>query len=858
MSNFSDSFWTDDLSSGLSKLFAKLSQGIVENEEVIGLAKRRAESEETHGNRLMQIARESYRKDGFHSDDGASLRQAFEGMVKETEQSAACHLKIASNLNSMVLRPFGRWTQEHASRVHTSEKELQGKVKEYGKHHANVKKLRSTYFNKCRLLEDFEEENKLAFPGPDGQSTPTKQLKKTSEDITADINSVLDDEPIELGEVVYSASQLNVLLESLIKAIAMKDVKMPILGTFEHVSSGSALVECIQKVMGIESLGTAEAIGQDMLNNGLIRYLGVGSTFANSSVLNYQWRDKALVAAGIIKTGPNGFASRAAAMPYVGEYVSSYVTQDHPNETPQQRLSREATQANTVYRESVRKVDAQRTDVEATMMEHLQFMERCELDRLKALKAVMMDISAAISNVIPGMKSSMDTMLLFQESINPAGDLKYMIDSYRTGNFAPKVVVYENYYNNVDDQTFGIDLELRARQDRKRVPNIVSAILSYMDENYPLFGSDAERQKIWLKQVPLQLVHQLRTLLNDGKPVDKKVLLDFDPIIVAAAFKLYLLELPDSAISRSLYEPIKSIYSNYTSEDDSEDRITAISNVLQQLKVSNIATLDAITIHFGRLLELTNADPAYRAALAKTLGHCLLRPKTDSNLTHQDKHPYRLFLDLVDFKKEIFSSLKRVSTTRPRSATDEKDRRVRTEERNKAISQAGKRLTTGTTGGITSSPLRLESYTVEATASANPEDGHPGSRISRSSRHSSEDTPFQIPDEPADLTRSTPSSASFPVSDHSHGMEQSVSSIDHGPMKTPSLSRSVASGHRLSRHTRKESLGPNHLAHESSSSTGHRASVDAEALERQVAPSSELPVSSIKGISLEDGALEFD
>jgi len=39
------------------------------------------------------------------------------------------------------------------------------------------------------------------------------------------------------------------------------------------------------------------------------------------------------------------------------------------------------------------------------MMDHLKFLERCELDRLKAIKAVILDFSGAVSNVIPGLQS---------------------------------------------------------------------------------------------------------------------------------------------------------------------------------------------------------------------------------------------------------------------------------------------------------------------------------------------------------------------------------------------------------------------------------------------------------------------
>lgn len=61
---------------------------------------------------------------------------------------------------------------------------------------------------------------------------------------------------------------------------------------------------------------------------------------------------------------------------------------------------------------------------------------------------VILDFSGAISNIIPTLQATVDTMMLFQETVQPAGDLRYMLDSYRTGSFVPKVTRYESYYNS--------------------------------------------------------------------------------------------------------------------------------------------------------------------------------------------------------------------------------------------------------------------------------------------------------------------------------------------------------------------------------------------------------------------------
>jgi hypothetical protein len=96
----------------------------------------------------------------------------------------------------------------------------------------------------------------------------------------------------------------------------------------------------------------------------------------------------------------------------------------------------------------------------------------------------------------------------------------------------------------VDEQTFGIDLEARARADKKRVPMIVTTILTYLDHHYPDLEGDEARRGVWLLEVPLSQSHRLRSKVNDGKPVSPDVFDEFDIPTVASLLKIYLLELP--------------------------------------------------------------------------------------------------------------------------------------------------------------------------------------------------------------------------------------------------------------------------------------------------------------------------
>ncbi|KAF5541211.1 Rho-GTPase-activating 8 [Fusarium mexicanum] len=708
MPGFADSFWSSDYAAGLGVLFSKLQQGVHENRQVLTIARLRAEAEETYGQRLSDIAPSADKiTGGFSRDDGATVRKAFDGMRNEMQDAARNHRRIAQSIRDLVVNPFSRWCDAHEARIQDSQDELQVRIKAHDRQAEVVKKLRSVYFNKCRLVEDLEEENKLAFQDPEtspkgNQNIPEIKVQPHKEEEPE------EEELYEIGDDTYQPEQVKKILSQMLSTIKMGETKVPILGTYLNTSSGSDIVEYLQRSMGNIGVAYAERIGQDLVNNGFLRLIGnVGSTFANSSKMFYQWRPKAFQMAGVpekksinrtfslASTGSEGADSPVGT---VSEYLANWnvLNNSHPNETPSQRLKREASEADEKYREGVRKLDQLRCELEEAIHLHLKFLERCELDRLKAVKTVILDFSGTIGNVIPSLQSTVDQMMLFQETVQPESDLRYLLETYRTGSFVPKVVVYENYYNKVDEQTFGIDLEARARADKKRVPMIVTTILTYLDHHYPDLEGDEARRGVWLLEVPLSQSHRLRAKVNDGKPVSPDVFDEFDIPTVASLLKVYLLELPDSLVSSHVYEIIRTIYSTPSTDADESSRIAALQSTLSQLRLTNIATLDACMNHFTRLIDLTSADEAYVASLASALAPCILRPRTETSLTMEEKHAYRLVRDLFAHKDAIFSALKRMSmvthstsvgsNNRPRAiSTDESNRKALMEERNRAL-----------------------------------------------------------------------------------------------------------------------------------------------------------------------------
>lgn len=396
------------------------------------------------------------------------------------EAAAHNHRKIASNIRELVVNPFGRWAEQHAYRVQSSQDDLQNRIKLHDRQAEAVRKFRSQYYNKCRLVEDLEEEDKLAFQDPQSEAANSPMVKvptiKMSEPDDA------EEEPVDIGDETYQPEQIKKILTHAMNSIPMQEVKVPILGTYQNCSTGADITDYIQKHMSATSVSYAERIGQDLIGAGFLRLIGnVGNTFANSSRMNYQWKTKAFQMTGLPEkkemkrsgTAMSQDSSFTVDSPVgtVQEYLQGWnpLNNPYPNETPAEKLRREAREADERYKGAVKKLDSLRCNLEEAMIDHLKFMERCELDRLKAIKAVILDFSGAISNVIPSLQSTVDKMMLFQETVQPLADIRYTLENYRTGPFVPRVTVYENYYNSVDGKDVSPLQGLSANEGRTNV-----------------------------------------------------------------------------------------------------------------------------------------------------------------------------------------------------------------------------------------------------------------------------------------------------------------------------------------------------------------------------------------------------
>jgi hypothetical protein len=604
-------------------------------------------------------------KQGFDRDDGASLKNAFKGITEQMAKEGETHLTIGSNIRQMVIDPFSKWSADHRERVNYSQDILKNSLKVYNNKFRLVVRIQKKYFTKCRTFESLKH-------------------GKTDEEVLAELslndeNDANEDDCVTIGSKKYSKSELKELLIHLLTGIPQSQVKVPILGTYERVSTGSQIAAYLQQKLKISNLDQCEQFGTDLIANGYLRKVNtsVGSTigqsnFVNSGSFNYQWKELAYHIAQLpLRKNEDGslvegdYSSGNKVTSYIDDLKSSF------EEPSLKKLNKEVKDLDEMYQIEVRKLDKIRCDLEELIVDHLTFMEKCELDRLRALKKVILDFSACISNNITSIKSSIDEILVYEETILPDKDLLFLLQNYRTGPFSPQVVLYDNYYDSHKKQIFGVDLETRCKNDNKTVPIIVSSILSYMDSVYPELPDDDVRTKTWLIPVRLQSTHALRTEIE--KVGNEGLIPEFwsqhPPEVIASVLKIYLLELPDSIVSNSLYDVIKLIYANHGGDDNTEQRIIGISNVLRDLERSQLATLNVVCTHFQRLIsilsestEASSLAASFQDGISQEFSSCILRPKHHTNVTLSDRHTFRFVHDLLTHKKDVMKLVKRSSS----------------------------------------------------------------------------------------------------------------------------------------------------------------------------------------------------
>ncbi|CAY71889.1 Rho GTPase-activating protein [Komagataella phaffii] len=699
--SFATSFWTEDYITGINVLFEKLYQGCYECDEFVSLFQTRMTAEANHGSKLLQIPNTvSLNSLGFGRDDGASLKASFVSIQEQMKTEGKYHLQVAERIQSEVIDRFSKWSSDHSQRVRYSQKTLDAKVTKYVKNKQNVDKIQKKYFNKCRILEDVKSEL--------GNVDFEEFLKDMTQ---VEVNEASNDgSPVILAGYEYKYSDFLEMLSKLLSEIPKRPFKRYLVN-YDFCSTGSEVSSWVQLNIGIADIAKIEKFGQDLINLGYIRAIDSGS-FAIGSQLHYQWRPEAFKEANLEMAYPQDSfqfsqeANRNNLTNYFGEVkelVSGVSNVDINDKSTIRKLVRECDELDKLYLKEVLNLDEERCKLEVTITDHLQFMEKCELDRLRALKKATQDFLVCLFNqaatpsqadYLIKLDSVFTGLTVAEENMQPEKDLNFVLENYQTGYYRPRSLVYDNFQSSKNKQIFGVELSIRCRMERKIVPLIVSSILTHMDHSYGLMENDDVRLSCWTSPVQLTMTHELRKRINhilldsdsalngDSKSYEK-ILAEYDAPVVTNVLKLYLLELPDSLVTGDYYDSIKSLYNQFGSADQTNERINGLVSFLTSLPTNNIATLDAILTHFNRIIETVKQnkteDPAlqqrhindFKEKISHEFSTLVLRPKFNSGHSTglNDKHCYKLVLDLLNNKQEIFGKVKKQVSSAKRSTS---------------------------------------------------------------------------------------------------------------------------------------------------------------------------------------------
>ncbi|KAJ2727305.1 Rho-GTPase-activating protein 8 [Coemansia sp. D1744] len=657
MLKYENSFWDNPgtgqlprYERGPQRLYEKLEQGSVECEELLAYFSERIAVEEAYAAGLRKLAARPLISDGFGRDEGATLKTAFRGLLAESINLADAHSDLALELQSSVVQPLRSFSTEHRSRVRASWRLIDDAVRRAAGELAQVDRNHRVYTQKAaaaeelRLMEspgtlqppasaEFEVKARasLAVDMPSAGMSPTSAEDAADGDVAlqrrliADGGALssgpgeLDVASIVLGNVALTRHEFHVMLQRMQTEVPQHDVRFGILGTFRGLISGESLAGwwCTNYPTVVRGEADATAVGQSMLAQGFLRFMGRRSLFQSRSNAYYQWKRPALDfqsdddTADVSDDEPLG--NRQALL---GRAVSY------------ERARREADEASKIYRTSVLRAEVVRTGLEEQLTNYLDCMEVWELNRLMHAKSTLAEYARIAKRPVAAELAIGDRLEVYEESVKPPQDIQWGIEAYGTGRFTPHPILFRPHaLSPAEFQIFGVPLDEQLLVSHKPIPLLPAKALSLIAKRAREMSPE-DRYAIWTSRVLLRNIHELRNSVNRGPRVTLSMLREYDLPVVANVLMLYLLELPLPLCPEELHGPLRALYSARC-EKSSVESLQAVRALLEGISYAHIATMQAL---FSTLREIAGSDESdarseFVRAVCKRLGPVVMRAK---------------------------------------------------------------------------------------------------------------------------------------------------------------------------------------------------------------------------------------
>ncbi|KAL9713703.1 Rho-GTPase-activating protein 8 [Leucoagaricus gongylophorus] len=478
---------------------------------------------------------------------------------------------------------------------------------------------------------------------------------------------------ILLAGLSFPPSSISQLLTRAAAELPLRPVKFPLLGEYQDAFTGEEFVTWLKdNVEGFGgNLDHAEEAARTLTEaENVLRRLGeLGNQFESSDEAFYQFRSRAFNLDGkeeATSLRPD-IAKRTGAFVNL---VSKALAANANGEPTHVRARQDAEEADRNYRIAVRKFDRQRLRLEEKVEETLKVLQHWESERLQAIKTVLLQFQGTLANLPKAVYPSIERQATLIAAYQPESDLTALIERYRTGPFRPDPQISESFAHEESDVVFGIDLRkwaeggwftLTSGEEKKDIiPLVVTALLNGLDEAYPKMPNDDEKRKTWIYEVPLLAVHYLREALNaipPDQPIPAELLTKYDAPVLASTLKLWALELDPPLALYEGWDEFRKLYPSVGASSTVTDgqvleaeRLKNVASALQKLPRAHLYVLDAIVKHLKSLMDITlvkESNEVFITKLALSFGRTILRPKQETELSIQDRHPTLLFIDLL-------------------------------------------------------------------------------------------------------------------------------------------------------------------------------------------------------------------
>ena len=450
--HFKTAFWSQkqpeltlpDFQTGYTVLHQKLSQSRIENEEMIYFFKDRVAIEEAYATKLTDQSLSVLKANGFGRDEGAGLLKCFTQLKETSGRVGEQHKKTANAINNHVLQPLQNFHEDYKRNISHSKQAIDSMLKQFDGLIKEAERSRATYHKRCKEADRAEE---VAVKNV-SSATPTIVEEKLQDD------SDNTNTKIQLGNQIMPQAELDGLVRRMRQEIHVKDHRVPILGTYKNTSTGEDIAVWLQHHLPQckDSPAMADVVGQQLIQPyNILRLIGQrGNKFIASANAFYQWRNEDDASSIASSNTESTYASLGGLM----EKITTPPLGNGTAEEPHKRARREADKSDQAYRNSVLRLDQMRMAIEEAMFAHLSEMEQVELQRIQQLKELLSSFISTLSSSIPQEQSIIEEMKVFQESIKPDQDIQFVVQQYAVSGFAPKAILYDNYYHGVSHGKF--------------------------------------------------------------------------------------------------------------------------------------------------------------------------------------------------------------------------------------------------------------------------------------------------------------------------------------------------------------------------------------------------------------------